>query len=143
MSTLREDVLPIVDAGRQIIADLGFRVFTTEIVTRTWSGGKVNAGTPTDSAEEILPRPKVVEKEGGKKLLIGPITPAYITGPGGGYEPGDLRPADVGGVQTFWRVTGPFAAGYARIVGSIVDIDTSKPLRYMVTLAVRDREAPI
>jgi hypothetical protein len=143
MSTLREDVLPIVDVGRQIIDDLGFRVFTVEIVTRTWSGGKVNAGTTSDSAETIFPRPKVVEKEGGKKLLIGPVTPAYVAGSGGGYAPEDLRPPDAGGVQMFWRVTGPFASGYARVVGSIVDIDTSKPLRYMVTLAIRDREAPI
>lgn len=141
--TLREDVLPIVESGRQIIDDLGFRVFTVEILTRTWSAGKINSGTPSDAYEPILPRPKVVEKEGGKKLLIGPITPAYIVGSGGGYEPGDLRPADAAGVQVKWKVTGPFSSGYAAVHGVVTDIDTSKPLRYMVTLTVTEREAPI
>lgn len=141
--TLREDVLPIVEAGRQIIDDLGFRVFTVEIVTRTWSAGKVNAGTPTDATEQILPNPKVVEKEGGKKLLIGPITPSYTAGSGGGYTPSDLRPADANGVQVKWKVTGPFSSGYASVFGVVSDIDTSKPLRYMVTLTVTEREAPI
>lgn len=141
--TLREDVLPIVEVGRQIIDDLGFRVFTTEILTRTWSGGKVGAGTCSDSTEQILPNPKVVEKDSGKKLLIGPITPSYTIGSGGGYTPERLRPPDANGVQVKWKITGPFSSGHASAIGVVTDVDTSKPLRYMVTLTVTEREAPI
>jgi hypothetical protein len=141
--TLRDDVLPIVEAGRQIIDDLGFRVFTVEILTRTWSGGKVGAGTCSDTTETISPNPKVVEKEGGKKLLIGPITPEYTTGSGGGYAPSDLRPADATGVQVKFRVTGPFSSGKTSAIGVVSDVDTSKPLRTMITLTIADREAPI
>lgn len=141
--SLREDVLPIVEVGRQIIDDLGFRVFTVEILTRTWSGGKVGVGTCSDSTEQILPNPKVVEKEGGKKLLIGPITPDYTIGSGGGYTAERLRPADVPGVQVKWKISGPFSSGHASVIAVVTDIDTSKPLRYMVTLTVTEREAPI
>ena len=140
--TLREDVLPIVEAGRQIIDDLGFRVFTVQILTRTWSEGKVGVGTCSDALETILPNPKVVEKEGGKKLLIGPITPFYAVGSGGGYTAEDLRAVDAAGVQRKWKVTGPFASGRTAVYGAVTDIDTSKPLRYMITLTVSDRDAP-
>jgi hypothetical protein len=142
--TLRTDVLPIVDTGRQIVDDLGFRPFTCKIVTRTWSSGKVGAGTPTDAEKTIVPRPKIVEQDGGRTLIVGPLTPAYAIAGGGGYEPSDLRPADApGGVETFWFVEGPFASGYTRVKCKVSGIDTAKPLRYMVTLAVLERVAPI
>jgi hypothetical protein len=141
--TLRTDVLPIVDTGRQIVDDLGFRPFTCKIVTRTWSGGKVGAGTPTDAEETITPRPKIVEQDGGRTLVVGPLTPAYVAAGGGGYTPSNLRPADAAGVETFWFVEGPFASGFSRIKGKVSSVDSSKPLRYMVTLSVLERVAPI
>lgn len=141
--TLRDDVLPIVNVGRQIVDDLGFRQFTCEIVTRTWSTGKIRSGTFTDSAQTISPNPKLVERDGGKTLVIGPLTPRYTIGAGGGYTPETLRPADVAGVEVFWRVTGPFSSGYASVRAVVTDIDTGKPLRYMVTLTVRERENPL
>lgn len=141
--TLRDDVLPIVDTGRRIVSDLGFRQFTTQIVTRTWSTGIIGSGTPTDSAETISPNPKVVERDGGKTLVVGPLTPAYAIGTGGGYAPENLRPADAPGVEVFWRIAGPFSSGASSVDAAVVDIDTGKPLRYMVTLAVSPRAHPM
>ena len=139
MSTLRDDVLPIVDLGRQIIDDLGFRQFRFEILTRTWSSGKIGSGTPSDSYRTIAPNPKAVEQEGGKKLLVGPLTPAYA---GGGYTPTELRVGDTAGVQVRWKVTGPFSSGKTSVWATVSNIDTAKPLRYMLTLSILDRDSP-
>jgi hypothetical protein len=142
MSTLRDDVLPIVDLGRQIIDDLGFRQFSFEIVTRTWSSGKIGSGTPTDTSRTIAPNPKAVEQENGKKLLVGPLTPAYTAGVGGGYTPTDLRAGDAAGVQVRWKITGPFSSGKTSVWAVVSNLDTGKPLRYMLTLSILDRDSP-
>lgn len=139
MSTLRDDVLPIVDLGRQIIDDLGFRQFRFEILTRTWSSGKIGSGTASDSYRTISPNPKAVEQEGGRKLLVGPLTPSYG---GGGYTPSELRAGDTAGTQTRWKVTGPFSSGKTSVWAVVSNIDTSKPLRYMLTLSILDRDSP-
>lgn len=140
MATLRENVLPVVNTGRQIVDDLGFRLFTVAIVARTWDSGKARVGDPTDSTVTLSPSPKVKENDDGVTLIIGPITPEFSSG---GYDPDDLRPADVAGAETYWTVTGPFASGYATAKCVPVHIDTSKPLRYMVTVKILERRLPL
>lgn len=139
MATLRDNVLPVVNTGREIVDNLGFRQFTTALVSRTWDSGSPRVGDPTDVTTTLSPSPKVKENDDGITLLIGPITPLHSTG---GYAPPTLRPADVDGVEFFWTVTGPFASGFATLKCKPTHIDTSKPLRYMVTVKILERKVP-
>lgn len=105
---LRVSLIGVVDAGRQLTADLGFRQRTVILRTRTWNGGRVGAGSSSDVDVEILPRPKVAE----------PPARLVFDAPGQ-YESGDLivskisatlaeqdiNPAAVAGVEVIWLVT--------------------------------------
>jgi len=108
--SLRDDVLPPIDAARQIIDDLGFRRFSLTIRKRSWTinGSAVAPGTPGATATRtdlvITPRPRgrsVSEAEiaasGGTykqgDIRFDKITPAFSGAQGsGGYTPAQLYP---------------------------------------------------
>jgi hypothetical protein len=58
---LRDDLLPVVDAGRELAEDLGLRQRVVKTRLRVWSGGVVGRGTATDTDTTISPAPKVRE----------------------------------------------------------------------------------
>ncbi len=62
--SLRDDLLPVVDAGRQLAEELGLRQRSVSTRLRVWSGGVVGRGTPTDTDTVISPAPKVREPPG-------------------------------------------------------------------------------
>jgi hypothetical protein len=77
--SLRDDLIPVVDDGRQLAADLGFRVRSVSTRLRVWSGGAAGRGTAEDTDAEILPPPKVREP------------PArLVSETGGRFEEGDV-----------------------------------------------------
>jgi hypothetical protein len=124
--SLRDDLLPVVNDGRQIIDDLGFRTHTVTVRTRTWAGARPGLPTPTSYTDSVLaltPAPRVrqvssqeVAQSGGflstGDVRIDRITPQYA---GGGYTPDQLDPS-LGGtaanVEVVYRLTGPLAADY-------------------------------
>ena len=134
--SLRTALLPVVDTIRGLAgpATLDIRLYTVTLRTRTWSGGVVQKGTPTDADLSLSPPPKVVES--GREALVGPITPKYL---GGGYAPAELNPRDKAGVEFFYLLTGP--DGVARAF-SLVDFDTSRPFSIMLRLVALDRKVP-
>lgn len=112
-STLRDDLLPVVDEMRQIPDDLGLRRYSVFFRVRTWSGGKPGLGDPKDVDTYIVPKPKVrqlstkeVAESAGTyeagDYMIDKITPRFVdevTGVPGGYTPGQLRPLPAGDNQ--------------------------------------------
>ena len=62
--SLRKALLPVVNTIRGLAGPqtLDIRPYTVTVRTRTWSGGVVQKGTPTDQDLELTPPPKVVEE---------------------------------------------------------------------------------
>ena len=136
--SLRDDVLPIINAGWQTVQDLGFAPDVVTVRTRTWASGKVGTGAYTDSDLVLSPNPLVVER-GDRTLLVGPIQPPHD---GGGYTVAQLRPATSSGVEYFYLVTRSNGThNYA-----LVELDSSKPeglfVEYMLTLRALTRATP-
>lgn len=143
MPTLRDALLPVFQNARGLIDTLGLRQFTVTVRTRTWASGEVRVGQVyTDSDLTISPDPKVKESDDGQTIVVGPITPQFTTGGGGGYTPSQLNPAGVAGVEFYWLVAGPFASGVTSAPYVPVHIDTSKPFRYMITCKSLGRKMP-
>lgn len=106
--SLRVSLIPIVDAGRQLVSDLGFRQSIVTVRVRTWSGGRPGSGTAADVDTVLSPRPKVGEPparlvhdapgryEAGD-LIVSRIS---IT-----YEETELMPNPSAGVEVIWLVT--------------------------------------
>lgn len=134
--SLRKALLPVVDTIRGLAGPktLDIRLYAVTVRTRTWSGGVVQKGTPTDTDLVLTPPPKVVEE--GREVRVGPITPKF---PGGGYSPAELNPRDKPGVEFFYLLTGP--DGVARPF-TLVDLDTSRPFTYKLRLTALDRKVP-
>ena len=103
MSTLRDDLLPIVQDGRALIQDFGLRQSRVVIRTRTWSTGKTRSGTYTDVDLELLPRPRIKET-GDEALNVDRVTPQNTSG---GYTVAQLNPPDTAGVEIIYVVTAP------------------------------------
>ncbi|MEL6346883.1 MAG: hypothetical protein AAFV53_27470 [Myxococcota bacterium] len=80
MSTLRDDIIPVIDEGRRLADELGLRRQTVVIRTRTWSGSEVGRGTPTDVDLTLSPTPKV------RRLAL-----RIIAASGGTFEQGDRQ----------------------------------------------------
>lgn len=107
--TIVSSKLPLLNAGRQKIQDVGLRNTRVLIRTRTWSGSDTGYGTATDIDVELLPRPKVQQIEGvvassRGSVVISRITPAHV---GGGYDPDDLILSQPAGTEVFVVLIGP------------------------------------
>src|SRR5262249_16688586 len=61
--SLRTALLPVVDTIRGLAGPtaLDIRTYTVIVRTRTWSGGVIQKGVPTDTDLTITPPPKVIE----------------------------------------------------------------------------------
>ena len=135
----REDWLQITHAVRGIPSSSAFDILTTKVVvrTRTWSGVRVNVGTPTDVDAEILPRPRVKESGDGA-IIIDRIQPSSALG---GYTPQQLVPAEPQAlnVERFWVLTGPDGVARKFVNARFV---SDKALHYSVELNNRDLRFP-
>lgn len=137
MTTLRESLLPVVESIRGIPGPIGVDVRTTTVTRRlrTWSGASVGLGAPTDSDITISPRPKVLETMAGNEVLVGPITPKQGAT---GYSQSDLLPTTSAAQEVSWVLAG--ANGTREY--ELVDIDTSRPFRFMLRLRALERARP-
>lgn len=135
MSTLSDDILPIVDDAWALVDDLGFSSNSVTIRTRTWDGGEVQLGTATVSDLRLSPNPPTKEAMGGRELVVGPITPTHATG---GYSYAQLRPDSAAGVEYYYVVSG--SNGTHRY--ALKSIDTSESFEYMLVLEALERKAP-
>jgi hypothetical protein len=124
---LIDDVLPVIDAGYQLVQSLGVTKYSVRLVTRTWDGGEVGLGTPTDTYLNITPNPERKELQNGA-IKLGPIIPAHASG---GYTVAQLLPEDMAGVEYWYEVTGPSGAANRYAFG---DIDDSESFQYFLTL---------
>lgn len=131
MSTLRDDLLPVLRDGRQLIQDFGLRPYRLIVRTRTWSGGSVRMGTSTDSDLEILPRPKVEETNGDKELRVSKIDLGL-------YTSSQLVPTDSAAVEWYYVVIGPNGSHDY----TCSHIDTSPRFGFSMQLTALDRSRP-
>lgn len=100
---LHEDLLPVLDEIRALIADpdeLSLRRSRVWVRQRAYSAGEQHLGDITDTDVEITPRPKVEEVD-PTTLKVSRITPDYGTG---GYTTADLLPPQVAGVKRYFLV---------------------------------------
>jgi hypothetical protein len=137
--SFRDDLLGVVDLARAIPADLGLREYSIVIRTETFgSDGRTGAASSTTDVT-LSPNPKVREKDNGRRLVVGPITPDHSAG---GYTPAELNVvAGASAAQRItYRVTGP--NGLREYVCS--DINTDRGYRYILTLdEIDDRQRPV
>lgn len=132
--SLIDDVLPVVQDGWQLVADLGLAPYSVTVRSYVWSGGEVGLGTQTPSDLAIAPNPVVKEVAGREELIVGPIIPTHAKG---GYTKAQLVPPDASAGEYRYLVTGPngtheYAFG---------DIDTSDPVGWMLRLVLVSRGA--
>lgn len=57
--TVRDDLVPVVDSARQVIADMGLRRHEVIVQRRIWSGAQLGLGTVTTQELILTPTPKV------------------------------------------------------------------------------------
>ena len=120
------------------------------IVTRTWSGGRKEAGEATDTALALpqqLPIRQLSTREiagsGGRyevgDVLVEGITPEYVdprTGEARGYSPLVLDPHVArNGTEIVYRLTGPHAGDY-----QLVELQSWRPYAYHLVLRRRQNE---
>ena len=143
VNNLRTSLIPVIDDGRQLVAELGFRQRTVTLRTRTWSGGRPGSGTATDVDVELTPRPKVGEPP-AKLIFDAPgkyeagdliVSKISIT-----YAETDLMPVPVAGTETIWLITNA-TDGRAREY-KIVGVPAKASFGYTVQLRRRNR-APV
>lgn len=148
--TLRDALLPAIDAIRGIPAQLGLRLYTVAITARTWTGARPGIGTSSDVTTGIkidlgIYQTKVTQiterdiiASGGlyndQDLRVGPITPPFAGSTADNsaisvFDP----PVGAAPVELFFLITGPnMPAGgaYFKRIG----VDVSKSFRYMFTI---------
>lgn len=76
--SLRDDLIPVVDDARGLVAELGLRPRSVAHVVRSWSGGKLGSGTLSETGIVLTPTPRVAQVS------------ERMAGLGGIYEAGDL-----------------------------------------------------
>jgi hypothetical protein len=151
-STLRDDLLPVINELRALPNQFGIRRYTTTIRTRTWSGTYSGEGTPTDVDVVLTPVPRVdvistdeVASSGGTyregDFRITAITPAFVATPssgGSGYSPSQLNLRPTAQNQD---VTVILTGDEGTIECMVVEFNFSRPFR--TTLVVREKRTAV
>lgn len=152
--TLRDDLLPRIEALRAIPGQLGFRPYTSVVLrTRTWSGAEPGDGTHADSnlvlatggqpAKVRQISAREAQASGGRytdaDFMVGPLTPEH-TAPGGGaagYTAAQLAPGSTArNVERHVVLTGP---GETASEWLIVGDQKDRSLRFMLTIRRTER----
>lgn len=126
--SFRLDLLQTVDEIRGNVAGvngLDQRPNKVTIISRTWSGGKIGAGTPNDVVLELpqqLPVHQLTARDvsgSGGFYATGDIQVSHITpsdGQGTGFTPAQLSPSfDDEGHEAVYVVEGPLSGEYTLI----------------------------
>ncbi|HEU4544360.1 MAG TPA: hypothetical protein VFR23_24730 [Jiangellaceae bacterium] len=140
--TLADDLLPVVYDGRSLAGEFGFRPYTVHVITTlevgTHTGDAGHNETTTQITESGGQNPKVrwlndeeiaVGGYPGKGVVeVGPITPAFATG---GTELSLLTGDDLQRRDTIQlEIRGPKHPNGSRY--RIIDVNSERPLRYMI-----------
>jgi hypothetical protein len=162
--TLREGLLPLVDALRQIPSNFGLRRYAVTLRRRVWTGPAIGQGTPQDQDLLLQPAPRVRDAFGLKPndgdwarlqyilqhghtiadrlWLINRITPQYLDDldlPKGGWTPAQLRmepPSDATNVECIVILVGD--DGVKRECGQI-SLDLDRAFGYTMFVQETDR----
>jgi hypothetical protein len=137
--SFRTELLKTVVKIREIPGPTGLDILTTRVIvrTRTWSGGEVKLGTPSDVEIELFPRPRVRDAGGGgTTVTIGPITPQNADG---GYTPIQLNPEESDGVESYYILIGPDGEERAY---KLIEINDKRAFSYTLTLQALERRTP-
>lgn len=122
--TLRDDLLPAVDAIRAIPGELGLRRFTVSRITKTWASGTVGRTHASDAtATSVLQyngshnvKATLANERQLQQLLgsghlfkagtwiVGPVTPDFV---GGGYGPDGFEVATGTAATVLYKLEGP------------------------------------
>lgn len=135
MATLRDNILPIINAGRKLVQDLGLRQHRIWVRLGDWSTGEVHLGTLANSSTEILPRPKV-KQLGPNRIELSKITPTFT---GGGWAPDDLLPAIEAGQDFYFVVRGPDGTD---VPHALVEVDSTRNFTFTLVLERLPRASP-
>ncbi len=136
--TLRDELLPVLNEARTLVADLGMRQVRVIVRTTTWSGGAPQTGVATNSDREIVPRPRVNGLAGDPTLQV-VVTPAHSGPPSGGYTPAQLNVGSATGIEYVYVVIGPDAVERPY---KLLKMTTPRPFRYLLELESLDRRKP-
>jgi hypothetical protein len=124
--TLRDDLLPELDAIRQIPTDLGLRPTRVFVVVRTRTSSNA---LPSDTETEITPRPRLVQKQGGRTVELTPVSHTFT--------PAQLNPAPADRQTVLYRLSGE-VTGYYEFETYL----TGRPFRQTLVLRRLDRAQP-
>ena len=107
MTTVRDDLLPVVDDARSIVDDMGLRRRDASVVVRTYVQDGLNS-TYTDAVTSVGPRPRIRtvsmrEAQADAMLNIGDLRIDKVSALAYGRD--DLDPAAEEGVEAFWWIT--------------------------------------
>lgn len=162
MATLRDALLPVADALRQLPQVFGLRRYGVTIRRRVWSGTYPGDGTPVDQDIVLSPIPRVRNSFSSSTLSpqalqyilangnviddryyqIQSITPSYNDGNGhaGGYTPQQLRlitSPDVKNVENIVVIVGD--DGYKR---DCVQVTFEQDRAFRYTMLVHESDRP-
>lgn len=140
--SFRDDLRGLADDVRGIAEDFGVREYTVTIRTETYAD-EAQLGNPIATSDLTLsPAPKVRESSKGRALVVGPITPAYVTSGGatGGYTDDQLNP--VAGATAAQKVTYRVTGDNGTRTYVLDDITTDRGYRYMLTLVSDEHDGP-
>lgn len=139
--SFRTSILAAVEAARSISGPSGLDIRTHQLTIRkrTWSGGAIDVGTPTDEDLVLPPHYPVrlvkaseVNSAAGN-YEVGDVIVRHITpsdGAGTGYTPLQLKPRITAhGQEVIYVLTGPHGGEYG-----LVEIRTHRPFSYDLVL---------
>lgn len=132
-------VLSILDQARAKVDALGLRTVRVIVRSRQWSSGRIQTGTAIVSDLELDPRPHVRGVAGDPTLNVGPITPAYVGPPAGGYTVDQLNPPDASGFEWTYIIIGPDGVERPYKLQRLTAVSS---MRYMLDLQALDRKVP-
>lgn len=125
MTTVRDDLLPVVDDARSIVDGMGLRRRDASVVVRTYVQDGLNS-TYTDAVTSVGPRPRIRtvsmrEAQADAMLNIGDLRIDKVSALAYGRD--DLDPAAEEGVEAFWWITDQDGegAGAYRVVKILPD----------------------
>lgn len=136
--SFRDDLKPCLDDIQAIAGPdcLDVRTNRVFIVERQFGQATdYELGNPQDCETEILPRPRIRERNMGRELIVQPVPQKYVdivvgaTTRSGGFDADDINPEDRRQTNVVFRIEGPNAGEYV-----LKDYSASRPFRQVLIL---------
>ena len=98
-------------------------------VVRCWSGNAAGLGAMSETRTEITPRPRVIEKDLGRRLLVGPVSQSVADSV--------INPAEAANTEVLIELVGPNAGYY-----KLHDYSAAGPFAQKLILTRLERRHP-